>query len=329
MDKLQFDNQRSRVQECPCGKSNKDGKFTPYKDHNDKGYCHACGETFLPKLQTDNTEQWRQSEAFKTKTEPTTQFLTSLDYGYFSKTLSEEYQVKNVFIQFLKAFFKPQAINEALAMYHIGTHYDSKNACLFWYLDEKNICRAKAMCYDTATCNAPFTHQNGICKRDKTNPYSTIEITKNILKRMGKENYSTPRCFFGSHLLSLQMFQDLPIGIVEAEKTAVIASICNPDFSWLAVGGMQRLDLNLFQTLKGREIWLFPDLGSPNPKTKLTPFQDWQTKLDAIRCVTGSEVYISQTLEQDCSQTEREKGYDLADYYLENHRQEHHFLIKI
>jgi len=33
---------RFRVKECPCGKSNSDGKFVPFKDSEDRGYCHSC-----------------------------------------------------------------------------------------------------------------------------------------------------------------------------------------------------------------------------------------------------------------------------------------------
>jgi hypothetical protein len=47
---LEFDKRRSRVKLCPCGKSNKDGKFVPYVGHDINGYCHSCGETFKPPL---------------------------------------------------------------------------------------------------------------------------------------------------------------------------------------------------------------------------------------------------------------------------------------
>jgi hypothetical protein len=49
MGKLEFDKNRFRVKFCPCNKDNKDGKFTPYKGYEDKGYCHSCDKTFLPK----------------------------------------------------------------------------------------------------------------------------------------------------------------------------------------------------------------------------------------------------------------------------------------
>ena len=39
---------RKRPEFCPCGKSNKNGKFASFEGHEDKGYCHSCGKTFFP-----------------------------------------------------------------------------------------------------------------------------------------------------------------------------------------------------------------------------------------------------------------------------------------
>jgi len=48
MNQLQLDKKRFRVKHCPCGKSNKDGKFVPYIGFETHGYCHSCGKTFMP-----------------------------------------------------------------------------------------------------------------------------------------------------------------------------------------------------------------------------------------------------------------------------------------
>ena len=39
---------RFKVKTCPCGKSNKDGKFVPFEGHTKFGFCHSCTETILP-----------------------------------------------------------------------------------------------------------------------------------------------------------------------------------------------------------------------------------------------------------------------------------------
>ena len=45
---LKFDKKRHRVKHCPCGKSNRDGKFVPYVGYDTKDYCHSCGQVYLP-----------------------------------------------------------------------------------------------------------------------------------------------------------------------------------------------------------------------------------------------------------------------------------------
>jgi hypothetical protein len=40
--------ERFKIETCPCGKSNKDGKFVPFEGHTKFGFCHSCSETILP-----------------------------------------------------------------------------------------------------------------------------------------------------------------------------------------------------------------------------------------------------------------------------------------
>jgi len=52
---MEFDKNRKRVKQCPCGKSNKDGKFSPFVGYIDKGYCHGCSKFFSAGIiRTDN-----------------------------------------------------------------------------------------------------------------------------------------------------------------------------------------------------------------------------------------------------------------------------------
>jgi|GEM_PF-4683846 len=51
-----------------------------------------------------------------------------------------------------------------------------------------------------------------------------------------------------------------PIGVVESEKTAVIASIFFEDYVWIATGGCMNLRFHELLRLAGRrQITLFPD----------------------------------------------------------------------
>lgn len=50
-----------------------------------------------------------------------------------------------------------------------------------------------------------------------------------------------------------------PVAVVEAEKTAVLASICFPEFVWLSVGSKQSLKAEKLKRLSKRKIILYPD----------------------------------------------------------------------
>jgi len=55
-------NRYQLVPECPCGKSNRDGKFVPFVEGTrvltNAVYCHSCGRTFYPdeKYEFDETQ---------------------------------------------------------------------------------------------------------------------------------------------------------------------------------------------------------------------------------------------------------------------------------
>ena len=89
--------------------------------------------------------------------------------------------------------------------------------------------------------------------------------------RIDKERVG--QCFFGEHLLA--EFPDLPVGIVESEKSAIIASFYLPGYVWLACGGKDgmfgKANLDIF---KDRKVVLFPDLGMK---------ENWEGKAERLR----------------------------------------------
>jgi hypothetical protein len=56
---------------------------------------------------------------------------------------------------------------------------------------------------------------------------------------------------FGEHLLRDRY---KPIALVESEKTAIIASVYLPQFIWVAVGGMQNLNIDMIRVLKNYRV---------------------------------------------------------------------------
>ena len=107
---------------------------------------------------------------------------------------------------------------------------------------------------------------------------------------------------FGEHLL---IDKTKPVAIVESEKTAVIASVYLPQFIWLAAGSLTNLNAEKCCVLKGRIVTLFPDLNG---------FEKWSNKAKEL---SGLAIFtVSDLLERKANETEKQQGFDLADYLI-------------
>lgn len=206
----------------------------------------------------------------------------------------------NRFVEFLANLFGPEITHQLINKYLIGTSkyrfrnkhfpdYESQSgATIFWLMDsEKQLRSGKIMLYDAI---------NG--KRIKE-PFNHITWVHTVLKR---SDYRFKRCFFGEHLL---IDQSKPVAIVESEKTAIIASIYLPQFIWLAVGGKDYLSYEICRILKGRSVSLFPDLKA---------YDYWVEKANRFSDIGFFQV--SDLLQLNATDVEREQGLDLADYLL-------------
>ncbi len=286
MSEFQFDKGRRRVKECPCGKRNSDGKFVPYIGFMDKGYCHSCDRTFLPDI-----------KHFKTETMPTFgKKEKEKDISFVQVELVERSMAnyeRNSFWNWLRELF---GRDEAIALaerYKIGTsnHWEKCGASIFWYCDSNGSYRSgKIMLYgkDGHRVKEPFVHCNWIHTVSKMN------------------DFHFSQCFFGEHLLSNQENSDKAVVIVESEKTAIIASVYFPNVIWLACGGSTGLTESKCSILKARNVVLHPDLGK---------FELWNKKAEDLRKICAS-VKVSDYLERQASDEDRQGGFDIADYLI-------------
>lgn len=95
---------------------------------------------------------------------------------------------------------------------------------------------------------------------------------------------------FGEHLLAEDT--DKPIGVVESEKTALLASLAHPDHVWLAVGGKANLHRLPIQTIGHRRIELFPDRDA---------FEIWSQEAKELRRQEGCNISVNRTVQQQCT----------------------------
>jgi Domain of unknown function (DUF6371) len=136
-------------------------------------------------------------------------------------------------------------------------------------------------------------------------PFNHINWVQSVLKI---ENFNLEQCLFGLHQIRYVPLEKT-IAIVESEKTAIIAHAFMPEYCWLATGSKAGLSAKRLEPLFGRKIILFPDLNG---------FDEWNKKMVEIKKELNLNITISDLLEVNADDEDRKKGYDLADYLLDN-----------
>jgi len=289
---------------CPSCQQ-KDKTFTLYIDtetgehiHPTVGRCNResnCGYHLTPKQFFENNKVFNYgTESRKANRETRTNILcvkrtSSIAIDIFDKSRTA-YDC-NYFIQYLLTLFGKNITIEVLKKYPIGTSKYWKGATVFWQIDTHGKVRTgKIMLYSPTTgkrVKEPFNHINWVHK---------------VLKQA---EFELKQCLFGEHLLNFDENKNTPVAIVESEKTAVIASVYLPQFTWLAVGSLTNLNAERCNVLKGRTVILFPDLKG---------FDKWSNKAKELSHIAN--FVTSDLLERKATDIERKHGLDLADYLI-------------
>lgn len=187
----------------------------------------------------------------------------------------EEDYANDHLTSFLLSRFDHRSVSRVLESYRIRT---SSGGTLFPYIDDLGGIRTLKM----------IKYLKGTGKRDRS------QFPFYMHKQLEGEKFRYRRCFFGQHLIN----ESDRIGIVESEKTALIASIVFPEIVFLATGGKNVLsvsDINQIKSLYSKEITLFPDNDSPDKKG-LTAFNQWSFIATELNN-KGFKITIDDTLE--------------------------------
>ena len=205
---------------------------------------------------------------------------------------------KNNFIQYLKTVFNEKQTDRIISKYLIGTSTYWNGATVFWQIDTKNLIRGgKIMLYLSATG-----------KRVKK-PYNHITWVHSVLLKKKKiHKFNLDQCLFGSHLLNQD--KNKPVAIVESEKTACIMSELFDKYLWLSCGSLSNLNEKMLRPIKNKNVVLYPDL-SMNQKA----YKEWKATSEKLN-KKDFNISVSRLLEDHCSEQQREKGYDIADCFL-------------
>ncbi len=294
-----------------CTRCGYKGVFVRYIDERgeylstDVGRCNReskCGYHYKPKQYfadnptgskfVKNRANWQQNQNVNNCLRNETKSFDFIAPEHLKATLGN--YDRNNFVQFLFDLFPDcsEEINSVLKMYFVGTYEDY---CCFPQIDRLNrVCKAKLI---------KFNRQSG--KRLKGR-YDTSSL-KTKLKL--KEDFNYKQIFFGEHLLAFQNTK--PVAIVEAEKTAIVASLCFPEKLWLGSNSKTWLKVERLRRFENRQVILYPDADG---------FDQWQSvATDAQR--QGLNVKVSSLIENHATAEQKANGYDLADYLIEQQRE--------
>ena len=285
---------------CPkCRKK----RFVLYVDNesqeflsNEVGRCDReinCGYHLTPKTYFEG--QNKRVNLYIENNTPLKEHKTKGDYHDISEVVKSLGDSNN-FTDYLFKIFEKHKVENLIAEYKIGTSKVWNSGTVFWQIDISNKVRGgKIVLYNKSG------------KRTKyINWIHSLQIKNNLIN-----SFNLKQCLFGEHLI---LKNDKPIAIVESEKTACIMSLMFEKYLWLASGSLQGLKESKLEILRGRQIILYPDLGAKTLNG--TPFTIWKNKSERLK-QKGFDIQISDLLERNATQSDREKGYDIADYFLD------------
>jgi hypothetical protein len=285
--------------------------LNPYSD----GYAKLINEKENGKPTNSNY----QSKSFS-YSKPETKLETGITYfdpDTFKETL-KGYD-NNVFIQNLLCNtpypFDVSDIEKVISMYGLGTITEGymAGAVTFPFIDKNGNVRTiqvKQFDKENHTINTNFLH--AIIEKDY------IRNKKELPEwlRLYLKNEKKVTCLFGEHLLS--KYPNNPIALVEAPKTAIYCTLYfgfpenENDLLWLAVYNKSSFSFDKIISLKGRFVYVFPDLSKDG-----NTFKEWEKKANEFeQRLNDTQFEVFYLLERIASETDKIKGYDIADFLI-------------
>lgn len=234
-------------------------------------------------------------------------------------TLQPDRYEHNTFIQnLLKRVqypFEANDIEKVISLYRLGTIANGyrAGAVTFPFIDIQNNIRAvqvKKFDENNHTTGTDFLHS--IIEKHHTRNNKPLPEWLRLYNEQGKR----VSCLFGEHLL--REYPQNPVALVEAPKTAVYGTLyfgrpeTPENFIWLAVYNKSSFSFDKLKALKGRFVFVFPDLSKDG-----NTFKEWKDKAnDFEKRLPGTRFIFSDLLERLADQALKENGADIADVLI-------------
>lgn len=191
---------------------------------------------------------------------------------------------KSILWYWAAGLFGLEKASKAFSDYHVGG--TQQGSTVFWQVDKDNYIRTGKVMY-----------YNPDGKRNKYRP--SWYIHKKI-----SPDFELKQVFFGEHLIG---GGSKPIALVESEKTAVIMSILEPNYVWLASGGANMLNTYRLGRLPRLDM-VYPDHGC---------LKMWYEKTRMF------DPMIDMSVDDNVYWGKLNPGADILDLYLLTHENKH------
>jgi glutaredoxin len=306
------------------------GEVLP-EEHGRCDNTDKCGEWVKPKetgyakmiWEHERGNHWNLKNNWKPQSkkviiQPTVEPVF-FDFNTFKRTLEADRYVQNTFVQNLLENvsypFEVEDVTKVIQLYRLGTVSKGyrAGAITFPFIDiNQNVRTIQVKQFDETnhTTGTDFLHsiiEKYHTINDKPWP-EWLEAYKKQDKRVS--------CLFGEHLLS--KYHSNPIALVEAPKTAIYGTLYfglpeTPEsLIWLAVYNKSSFSFDKLKALKGRDVYVFPDLSKDG-----ATFKEWEAKAKQFeRQIAGIRFKFSDLLEELAPERARSEGDDLADFLI-------------
>ena len=318
---IQLEKYKGQSTRFTCPKCGRKHSFTRYIDTETNvyidekvGICNRaikCGYHYTPKQFFENNPYYNQNSFTPSNTNKEREKklipIKQIDKNYLMQTLSKP----SNFLTFLIDNFSKDDVERVMLDYFIGGAKD--NRVVFWQIDSNlRIRTGKIMQYNPTTCRRVKSEERKV-KSDSTTQHLNNSTFKPLSwvhselkhQKILPDDWQLTQCLFGEHLLI--KYPEKSVMLVESEKTAIIMSLYQPSFNWMATGGLNNLTENKIYPIRKQQITAFPDLKC---------FELWQSKAERINLNTGSKIELSNILEERATKEDKELGLDIADFFL-------------
>lgn len=168
------------------------------------------------------------------------------DMGIVEQTCGNPFH--NTLAQYLigTGKFDSTKLLQLFCLYKVGSTKDYKT--VFWQIDHQGrVHRGKVMGYKPDGHRLKYKDQEG---------KEVADVSSVRVKLKRPMDIEPQACYFGQHLYKA----DATIGLVESEKTALIAAYVYPQITWMATGTLNCFKSSYLMFAKSNPIVIFPDV---------------------------------------------------------------------